>query len=456
MNNLERSLAPFLILSALFAAAGPAPRLPDGMRDAPVSALDSLRGGDGGSKPLAVSAPAPVVGSGEDAGAGDDAGSGGTASSGEKEWTVLVFLNAKNDLEKYGMGDMNQMEQVGSGRHYNVVVQLGRSPGYDASDGNWSGVRRYYMTRDRDASRITSPVLEDLGALDMGDYRVLVDFVNWGKLRYPAEKYLLIVWNHGAGWPGISFDDDTGGYMTTPQLAQALRQTGGVDVVATDACLMQMAEVAYELKDFAKYIVGSEETIPGKGYAYHKILRRLRLNARRGAESMGAMLTRTYGQSMLAEEGATLSSLDASQLPGLANLMDAFARAAMASGDEVKNALREARDEAYAYDESNFKDLARFMKAAEKKLEQGELKTLARRIHRHITRELVDARRRNLFAYDRDAETGEKENYRLDLSNKSKGVSAYIPDSSVSWKYSQLAFARDTQWDEFLAWLLRA
>jgi hypothetical protein len=445
MNNTEKAIIPFLLVCSAFVVAGPRAVPVDGLRDAPRSALESLQGEGGPYAPaisVPVSLPAPSA-----------APAGQPEGGGQKEWTILVFLNAKNDLESFGMGDMNEMERVGSGNKFNVVVQLGRSGGYDTSDGNWSGVRRYYMVRDEAPSRISSPVLEDLGAVDMGDYRELVKFVNWGKGRYPAEKYLLIVWNHGAGWPGISFDDDTGGYISTPQLAQALAQTGGVDVMATDACLMQMAEVAYELKDFAKYIVGSEETIPGRGYGYHKILRRLKFNSGRGAESMGSMLTRTYGQYMVADKGATLSSLDASQLPELARLMDGFARTAMASDAETKNALKEARDEAYAYAEASYKDLARFAKAAVKKLPNGELKTQARQLSRHITRELVDTRRRNLFSYDVNEETGDKEHYRLDLSNKSKGVSAYIPDAAFSPKYSQLSFARDTQWDEFVQWL---
>ncbi|HNW45283.1 MAG TPA: clostripain-related cysteine peptidase [Elusimicrobiales bacterium] len=457
MADRSSVILPALLLVTAFFVAGPknSPLKTNDFRDAPnSSALDALGYGFGG----APQAGAPAVPAPSAAGTVP-----GTAmvypAMPQKEWTILVFLNAKNDLESFGMGDMNEMERIGSGKKFNVVVQLGRTPGEDASDGDWSGVRRYYMLQDKDQKKINSPMLENLGMADMGDYRELVKFVNWGKQKYPAEKYLLIVWNHGAGWPGISFDGDTGNYITTPQLAGALAATGGVDVMATDACLMQMAEVAYELKDFAKYIVGSEETIPGKGYGYHKILRRLKFNSGRDAESMGSMITRTYGQYMIGDKGATLSSLDASQLPRLAQLMDGFARAAMASGPEGKKALKTARDEAYKYAEPNYKDLSRFVMAAAKHLPDGELKTLAKQLSRHIKRDLVDTRRRNLFSIDTeevtDSETGEvseKKSLQL-LKNKSKGLSAYLPEKAFSWKYSQLKLARDTQWDEFVQWL---
>src|SRR3989339_1466776 len=111
--------------------------------------------------------------------------------------------------------------------------------------------------------------------VDMGDYKRVVDFVAWAKTNYPAKRYMLIIWNHGSGWmdpkgspKGISFDDETGNYIRTPQIGLILKEAGKVDILAFDACLMQMAEVAYEVKDNAQVIVGSEETVPGLGYPY--------------------------------------------------------------------------------------------------------------------------------------------------------------------------------------------
>jgi hypothetical protein len=71
---------------------------------------------------------------------------------------------------------------------------------------------------------------------------------------------------------GISYDDETNHHITTPQMGAMLKGINGVDVYGSDACLMQMPEVDYELKDSVDYIVGSEETEPGDGYTYNTFL----------------------------------------------------------------------------------------------------------------------------------------------------------------------------------------
>src|SRR3989339_264762 len=199
------------------------------------------------------------------------------------KWTVMVFINAKNNLEMAGLYNMNEMEKVGSRQGFNIVTEFGRMEGQDYDtdlDGGWTGSRRYQMIRDNDPETITSPVLMDTPNADMGDYRRVIDFVKWSKSRFPADKYMLIIWNHGSGWldpkrekkdftaQGISFDNETGNYVSVPQMVEIMKQAGPVDILATDACLMQSMEVTYELRNYAKIIMGSEETIFATGYDY--------------------------------------------------------------------------------------------------------------------------------------------------------------------------------------------
>jgi len=65
-----------------------------------------------------------------------------------KEWTVMVFVNAKNNLESYGLKDVNEMEMVGSTDKVNIIAELGRISGYSSEDGDWTGCRRLYVTKD--------------------------------------------------------------------------------------------------------------------------------------------------------------------------------------------------------------------------------------------------------------------------------------------------------------------
>lgn len=115
-----------------------------------------------------------------------------------KPWTVLVYLAGDNgrflsSLEGEGYADLAEMKDVGSGDVLDVVAQ------FDAmSDG---ACRRYHITR---GGHLRDDLIIDLGATNSGDPRVLLDFVTWGMRAYPAERYMLVLWNHGSGWK----DDD--------------------------------------------------------------------------------------------------------------------------------------------------------------------------------------------------------------------------------------------------------
>ncbi len=79
-------------------------------------------------------------------------------------WTVLAYLAGDNDLEDALLDDLREMERVGSRPGaVEILAQLDRTPGGDASAGDWSGTRRYYVTRSASPSRIGSKLLADLG-----------------------------------------------------------------------------------------------------------------------------------------------------------------------------------------------------------------------------------------------------------------------------------------------------
>ena len=149
------------------------------------------------------------------------AADGNIKASAEKKWTVMVFVNGKNNLEIAGLYNVNQMEKVGSTKDMNIVVEMGRMAGQTAAgmDGGWTGSKRFFIKKDSDEEKIKSPVVMTTEKVDMGDYKRAVDFVTWAKKNYPAKRYMLVIWNHGSGWmdpakseKGISFDDETGNY----------------------------------------------------------------------------------------------------------------------------------------------------------------------------------------------------------------------------------------------------
>lgn len=86
-----------------------------------------------------------------------------------------------------------------------------------------------------------------------------------------AESYGLVLWSHGKGWQGFGVNRDKR-RLAIPDLKRVLRDLPHLDFLLFDACHMQAAEVIYELRDFADYIIGSPAEIPGTGAPYDRIV----------------------------------------------------------------------------------------------------------------------------------------------------------------------------------------
>lgn len=195
-------------------------------------------------------------------------------------WTILVYVDGDNNLEQYAEMDINEMETVGSSGNVNVVVQYDPYLGLSGSP----LARRYYITADSDNATITSPVLQNLSQVDMGSEAVLKDFITWGITEYPADRYCLVLWNHGGGWVGGLYDDTPEANssettcMSLAHMARAMENaldaTGveKLDIVACDMCLMGMIEVADVFAPHADYLVASSEPILCEGFNYKALL----------------------------------------------------------------------------------------------------------------------------------------------------------------------------------------
>ncbi len=369
------------------------------------------------------------------------------------EWTIMVFVNGKNNLEPYALKDMNEMEQVGSSEKLNIVVEAGRIDGYDESDGDWKTTRRFLIRKDTDTEKVSSPVVADLGKVDMGDYKSVIDFGKWAKKAYPAKKYMMIIWNHGSGWEkglkpaitkGISYDEETGNHINTPQLGQILKGIGGVDVYGSDACLMQMAEVDYEIKDSVKFIVGSEETEPGDGYTYNTFLGPVAANPRMSAQELAKTAVDAYSDHYKEQNsGSTQSLVRAAAIPKLLTLANEFA-AAMIQANE-KDLVKSARDGAVKFAMPENKDLYDFTRLVLEGTKNEAVKAKGQALMTFITSELVLHNRTN-------NDPGGYWNEPVDFS-PAKGISAYIPSGALGEGYMDLQWAKASGWDEFLAWL---
>lgn len=280
------------------------------------------------------------------------------------KWTVLIYMNAANDLDAFSTQNMIQMQKVaGVPANVRFVVEW-KQAAVAGQTPTFIGTRRYLVTPSS-SNQMVSQVLQDLGTgVDMGNAQTMADFVNWGKTYFPATRYCVIVWNHGNGWApgrarrihdmptrGFSYDDDSGNHIDTWQLGQSLG-TVQPDILAWDASLMQMLEVAYEARNQARFVVGSEESPPAAGYPYDTIF----ANFRDNPDDTTLNLSKTFVDGMMTAYGGqgtpiTQSVIDTTQLPALATSTSSLADALIANKASLTNLVPFVRNTAEKYDD---------------------------------------------------------------------------------------------------------
>jgi len=248
-------------------------------------------------------------------------------------WTVMLYSDADDQiLEKDMVFDLNEAETAGSTDRVNIVAQIDRySSGY-AGDGDWSGARRYHLTYDTDLTTLHSQMVTDLGEVNMGSADSLVDFVAWAADAYPADRYVLILSDHGSGWTGGWYDDDPamGSYIALNHIDGALNQIvsqtdiSQFELIGMDACLMGMLEVYNMLQPYAHYAVASQETEPAMGWAYGDFLSQLIQGpAMDGIQLAQAIVTSYIDQDLLIHDDAARSELlNQLQLPSEVTAQD--------------------------------------------------------------------------------------------------------------------------------------
>lgn len=379
------------------------------------------------------------------------------AAAEEREWLVLVFISGVNDLGilNFANDDVNEMERIGSTDKVAVVAEY-NILSVDAADRSLQfqrGAKTLHIQRDADPA-ITSPVIDESSDLDMGSWRHLFKFARRNILRFPAKKVLLVVWNHGSGTLGIANDDVSGNKISVRDLGRALSQIkaakgGKIDVLATDACLMQMAGVAYELKDHADVVVGSEEIIAGPGYPYHTMLAAINADPGMDAAGMGRALVSRY-DAAYPGSGSTLSALRTDRLGGFVQRLDAWTAAVMTDPAAMRAAASDGViNGTFYFRMPDSKDLVDYIDVVSDSLPADSPAVAAgAALKEYIKNDL-------LLAAEAGTGTHRIEGAAWPYTGRTHGLAVYIPfriyDSAT---YESLAFAADSRWDDFLRALM--
>jgi len=185
-------------------------------------------------------------------------GAAHAAPAAQARWTIMVYMSGDNNLEDYIVKDIElELGLAGSDANVQIVALADRGPGYDTSRGNWQTTKLYHVTQGIVAD--AAHAVADWGERNFGNPQTLIDFVNWSKTNYPADRYALYFWGHGWNWhPGWVMEDDTDvDTLDYHELKAAIPQLGFIDVVGYDGCNMATMEIYKLWQNKATAVTGS-------------------------------------------------------------------------------------------------------------------------------------------------------------------------------------------------------
>src|SRR4051812_3995837 len=399
-------------------------------------------------------------------------------------WTVMVYMAGNNSLSDAAGIDLEELRQVGSSDRVKATVFVKREDG--------AGASRMVVERNGDHEEV-----EQLGQLDSGDPQTVVDFVRWSIKTAPADRYALVLWNHGGGWRAgdldqiyahvrgedtgnrdarseinrradqaiaramftttvehvlglasraqreICSDDATGHSLDTIELGRvcrAVKQELGrpLDVLGMDACLMSNLEVAYQVRGSVGHVVGSEELEPGAGWPYQLVLGDLQADPDMDGARFTTSVVQRYVESYQGDKRSwpiTQCAIATEGVEHLSAALDGLSEALRAELGQSWPQLLQAQTNAVRF-QFDLVDLASLCDRLGKASVSEQTRSAAQAVE--------DALTPNGYVI--------AEGHLGDEVDGCRGVSVYLPapTDGVSDQYQHLAFARRHHWDELL------
>jgi hypothetical protein len=395
-----------------------------------------------------------------------------------KQWTVMVYLAGDNNLDANGMEDLREMKKIGTTTAINVIAQFDRA-------GAGLQTTRYQLQK---GTSFEADARQTLGETNTGSPEALIDFIKWGVKTYPANHYLLVLWNHGQGWDdtdiyagerrrgawrirprrihhalfrtsveraaqisardgnvarAILLDDNAKDFLDNLEMkkvmAAAKKAIGRkIDILGMDACLMNMAEVAYQVKESTLYTVGSEETEPLNGWPYDTILQALAKKPAMPPAELCSLIVKSYLASYKkSDEAVTQSAMDLGKTAAFVSACKELAATLKSdlANRTARTAIVDARNRVQEYEVPENIDLVDLC---------GLLKGAA------VSPAVKRACGRIVAAVEDSPGLVLASGYCGAPMKRSRGVAIYFPTRTVSPLYARLDFTKKTGWGTFL------
>ncbi|MBQ8062947.1 MAG: peptidase C11, partial [Clostridia bacterium] len=207
--------------------------------------------------------------------------------NGQDKVTLMLYIIGTDLESQNGMAtqDLNEILHADlSNENLNVIIQTGGCKRWQNNVISSGNIQRWKAT-SRGMQRLAT-----VQKTSMTNPSSLASFIQFAAKEAPADRYMLILWDHGGGSvTGYGYDEyypkDS---MDTAEVAKALK-AGGVkfDFVGFDACLMATLETAISVEPYADYLIASEESEPGTGWYYTNWLTELNQNTSASTLAIG-------------------------------------------------------------------------------------------------------------------------------------------------------------------------
>ncbi|HGJ64348.1 TPA: T9SS type A sorting domain-containing protein [bacterium] len=406
------------------------------------------------------------------------------------QWTIMVYLDADNDLEIMGVWDFYYDISNVMNTNINIIVLFDRASGYATDYGNWTSTRKYYVTPELS-------VYIDMGELNMGNPNTLYSFVASAKTDLPANNYALVLWNHGNGWKNsvgstssfndqgapiipkieaeldsqystitknivsvipeyssktssefklICYDVASNDYLTMSELSVALNAitnngANKLQIIDFDACLMGMVEVAYQLRNHALIMVGSEDNVPGPGLPYYNFMTPILSTTT--APQLATLMVQKYGE-FYNKFGiqATLAAISLTYLPTFNTKLIDFSQALISKMPNINSGIKNSWNLCEKFGDKSYMDLGSF----------------AFRISKLISDTAIQGAANQLILSLNNLKIYEWHSASYTYNTSMKGLAIYFPPefNNVEWSNyinpNYLDFPSDSaqKWDDFL------
>ncbi|MBR7033647.1 MAG: peptidase C11 [Clostridia bacterium] len=275
--------------------------------------------------------------------------------NGRDKVTVMVYLCGTDLESKSGMASADLREMAGAdlGDNVNVVVYTGGCRQWKTK-GISNSAHQIYVFENGGLRLLEK---DAAGKKAMTDPTALSGFIRWCADKYPANRNILVMWDHGSGSvAGFGYDETraNAGSMPLSSIAKALKD-GGVtfDFIGFDACLMATVETALTLAPYSDYLIASEETEPGIGWYHTRWLNELGRDPAIDTPTLGKIIADDFVSTCAQQcrgQMATLSVVDLAELSkNVPDELKAFAKStaeAISSNgfEEVSKARGDTRE----------------------------------------------------------------------------------------------------------------